>query len=79
MESVLNFLLNYMTLAVAGIVFVIILAVLFVKRRSLSPNARLIFTLLLIIRAVYFAFIIWIAIAAGGNQPANPPTPIISP
>ena len=79
MESVLNFLLNYMTLAVAGIVFVIILAVLFAKRKSLSPNARLIFTLVLIILVVYFAFIIWITIAAGGNQPANPPAPIISP
>ena len=79
MEIVLNFLLNYITLAVAGIVFVIILVVLFTKRKSLSSNAKLIFTLLLIILAVYFAFIIWITIAAGGNQPANPPAPIISP
>lgn len=77
MEIVLNFLLNYITLAVAGIAFVIILVALFAKRKSLSKNTKLIFTVLLIILAVYFAFIIWITIAAGGNQPANPPTPII--
>ena len=71
----LNFLLNYITLAVAGIVFFIILAVLFAKRKSLSRNAKLIFIVLLILLAVYFAFIIWITIAAGGNQPANPPIP----
>ena len=78
MEIMLNFLLNYITLAVAGIVFVTILAVLFAKRKALSKNTKLIFIVLLIILAVYFAFIIWITIAAGGNQPTNPPTPIIS-
>lgn len=78
MEIMLNFLLNYITLAVAGIVFVIILAILFAKRKALSKNTKLIFTVLLIILAVYFALIVWITIAAGGNQPSNPPTPIIS-
>ena len=77
MEIVLNFLLNYITLAVAGVAFVIILVVLYTKRKSLSKNTKLIFTALLIILAVYFAFIIWITIAAGGNRPANPPTPVI--
>ena len=76
MEIVLNFLLNYITLALAGIAFVIILVALFAKRKSLSPNTKLIFTVLLIILAVYFAFIIWITVAAGGNQPANSPTPV---
>ena len=76
MEIVLNFLLNYITLAVAGVALVIILVALFAKRKSLSPNTKLIFTVLLIILAVYFAFIIWITVAAGGNQPANSPTPV---
>ena len=76
MEIVLNFLLNYITLAVAGVAFVIILVALFAKRKSLSQNTKLIFTVLLIILAVYFVFIIWITIAAGGNQPANSPTPV---
>ena len=58
MEIVLNFLLNYITLAVAGIAFVIILVVLFAKRKSLSRSTKLIFTVLLIILAVYFSFII---------------------
>ena len=76
MEIVLNFLLNYITLAVAGVAFVIILVALFAKRKSLSKNTKLIFTVLLIILAVYFAFIIWITVAAGENQPANSPTPV---
>lgn len=77
MEIMLNFLLNYITLAVAGIAFVIILAVLFAKRKSFSKNAKLIFIVLLIILVVYFAFIVWITIAAGGNLPENLPTPVI--
>lgn len=76
MEIVLNFLLNYITLAVAGVAFVIILVALFAKRKSLSKNTKLIFTVLLIILTVYFAFIIWITVAAGENQPANSPTPV---
>ena len=76
MEIILNFLLNSITLTVAGIALVIILVALFAKRKSLSPNTKLIFTVLLIILAVYFAFIIWITVAAGGNQPANSPTPV---
>ena len=36
MEVLLNFLLNYITLGVAGIAFVLILAVLFWKRKTLS-------------------------------------------
>ena len=31
---------------------------------------------MLIILVVYFAFIIWITVAAGGNQPATSPTPV---
>lgn len=77
MEIMLNILLNYTTLAAAGIVFVICLAVLLAKRKSLSQNAKRILIVLLIILAVYFVFIIWITIAAGENQPANPPAPII--
>ena len=76
MEIILNFLLNYITLAVAGVAFVIILVALFAKRKSLSKNTKLIFTVLLIILTVYFAFIIWITVAAGENQPANSPTPV---
>ena len=76
MEIVINILLNYITLAVAGIAFVIILVALFAKRKSLSQNTKLIFAVLLIILAVYFAFIIWITVATGGNQPVNSPTPV---
>ena len=77
MGTILNFLLNYITLAVAGIVFIMLLVVLFAKRKSLSKNTKLLLAVLLIILAAYFVFIVWITVAAGGNQPANPPTPII--
>ena len=76
METVLNFLLNYFTLTMAGIALIVSLTVLFAKRKMLSKSTKLILAVLLIILAIYFAFIIWITIVAGGNQPANVPTPI---
>ena len=77
MEIVLNFLLNYITLAIAGIAFVIILVVLFAKRKTLSQNIKPFLMVLLIVLAVYFAFIIWITLAAGGNRPINAPVPVV--
>ena len=38
MEFLLNFLLNYITLSVAGIAFVLILAVLIRKRKTLASK-----------------------------------------
>ena len=76
MGIILNFLLNYITLAFAIATFVIIIAVLCVKRKSLPKNTNQVLILLLILLIIYFAFIIWITIAAGGNQPASPPMPI---
>lgn len=77
MGSVLNFLLNYITLAIAGIAFAAVFAVLLAKRTVLGKNTKRILAALLILLAVYFAFVIWIVVAAGGNQPGNVPTPVI--
>lgn len=40
MEFLLNFLLNYITLSVAGIAFVLILVVLIWKRKTLSGKDK---------------------------------------
>ena len=54
MEFLLNFLLNYITLSVAGIAFVLILAVLIWKRKALSSKDKGLLIALLAILAIYF-------------------------
>lgn len=76
MEFLLNFLLNYMTLSVAGIAFVLILAVLIWKRKTLSPKDKGLLIVLLAILAIYFGFILIVTITSGAIHPAGEPTPI---
>ena len=64
MEFLLNFLLNYMTLSVAGIAFVLILAVLIWKRKTLSPKDKGLLIVLLAILAIYFGFILIVTITS---------------
>lgn len=75
MEFLLNFLLNYITLSVAGIAFVLILAVLFEKKGPLFERQR----------TPYrftghpchlFRFILIVTITSGSVHPAGGPTPI---
>ena len=47
MEFLLNFLLNYITLSVAGIAFVLILVVLIWKRKTLSGKDKALLIILL--------------------------------
>ena len=76
MEFLLNFLLNYITLSVAGIAFVLILAVLIWKRKALSSKDKGLLIALLAILAIYFGFILIVTIASGSIHPAGGPTPI---
>ena len=62
MEFLLNFLLNYITLSVAGIAFVLILVVLIWKRKTLSGKDKALLIILLAILAIY----------AGGPTPIRP-------
>lgn len=78
MEYVLNFSLNYITLSAAGCVLLILLIVLMAKRKSLPKMAKRSITVLMIVLIFYYSFIIWITLAAGRNQPANPPSPMPS-
>ena len=76
MELVLNFLLNYITLGVAGVAFVLILVVLIWKRKALSPNDKVFLSILLAILVIYFGFILIVTITSGSVHPAGGPTPI---
>ena len=76
MEFLLNFLLNYITLSVAGIAFVLILAVLIWKRKALSSKDKGLLIVLLAILAIYFGFVLMVTITSGSIHPAGEPTPI---
>lgn len=76
MEFLLNFLLNYITLSVAGIAFVLILAVLIWKRKALSSKDKGLLIALLAILAIYFGFTLIVTITSGSVHPAGGPTPI---
>lgn len=76
MEFLLNFLLNYMTLSVAGIAFVLILAVLIRKRKTLASKDKGLLIVLLAVLAIYFGFILIVTITSGSIHPAGGPTPI---
>lgn len=76
MEFVLNILLNYITLGVAGVAFILLLVVLIWKRKNFSAKEKGLLSVLLIILALYFVFVIVISITAGSGHPAGNPTPI---
>ena len=76
MEFLLNFLLNYITLSVAGIAFVLILAVLIRKRKTLASKDKGLLIVLLAVPAIYFGFILIVTITSGSIHPAGGPTPI---
>ena len=76
MEFLLNFLLNYITLSVAGIAFVLILAVLIRKRTTIASKDKGLLIVLLAVLAIYFGFILIVTITSGSIHPAGGPTPI---
>ena len=76
MEFLLNFLLNYITLSVAGIAFVLILAVLIRKRKTLASKDKGLLIVLLAVLAIYFGFILIVTITSGSIHPAGGSTPI---
>lgn len=76
MEFVLNILLNYITLGVAGVAFILLLVVLIWKRKNFSAKEKGLLSVLLIILALYFVFVIVASITAGSGHPAGNPTPI---
>lgn len=77
MEFVLNILLNYITLGVAGVAFILLLVVLIWKRKNFSAKEKGLLSVLLIILALYFVFVIVVSITAGSGHPAGNPTPIV--
>ena len=76
MQFVLNILLNYITLGVAGVAFILLLVVLIWKRKNFSAKEKGLLSVLLIILALYFVFVIVVSITAGSGHPAGNPAPI---
>ena len=76
MEFVLNILLNYITLGVAGVAFILLLVVLIWKRKNFSAKEKGLLSVLLIILALYFVFVIVVSITTGSGHPAGNPAPI---
>ena len=72
----MEFLLNFFTLSVAGIAFVLILAVLIRKRKTLASKDKGLLIVLLAVLAIYFGFILIVTITSGSIHPAGGPTPI---
>lgn len=71
-------LLNYWTLAVFVISFLVSVFALIFRRKNLSKTQKTGFTIVCVISVLYLAFVLWLSIGFGSNgyTPAEP-SPII--
>lgn len=70
----MDFLLNYVTLSVAIVAFVAVLALLLLRRKRLPPPFGVPMVLLGLL-ALYLVFVLWLTLGFG-NRPAVDPSPI---
>ena len=75
MGFVLNVLLSYVTLAAAGVSFALILAVLLIKKGSLTPRDKRVLLVLLGVLALYFVFVFAVSAGAASGHPGGGPLP----
>lgn len=68
----LELLLNYWTLAGAGLLLIGSLLALCLCRKRLSPAAKGLLWAVFAIAALYLLFILWLTLAAGSNPPQEP-------
>ena len=71
----MDFLLNYVTLSVAIVAFVAVLALLLLRRKRLPPALRAFLWVLLGLLALYLVFVLWLRLGFG-KRPAMDPSPI---
>ena len=71
----IDFLLNYATLAVAALVFIVAVVLLITGRRKLTPTTKALLVVALFILAAYFAFVLWMVLASGNAHPIADPVP----
>ena len=71
----MDFLLNYVTLSVAIVAFVAVLALLLLRRKRLPPALRVFLCVLLALLTLYLVFVLWLTLGFG-NRPAADPSPI---
>ena len=69
----MDFLLNYVTLSIAIVAFVAVLALLLLRRKRLPPALRGFLWVLLGLLALYLVFMLSLGF---GNRPAVDPSPI---
>ena len=75
-DQVINFLLNYGTLAAAIVILAACIAVLIVKRRTLPQGARIGLIVITVICVLYLVFVLWAVIGFGNGHPGADPVPI---
>lgn len=73
----LELLLNYWTMAGAGLSFFGSLLALCLCRKRLSAGAKGLLWVVCAVTALYLLFILWLTLAAGSNPPQEPvPMPV---
>ena len=72
-DQVINFLLNYGTLAAAIVVLVVCIAVLIAKRRTLPQSVRIVLIVISVVCVLYLAFVLWVVIGFGSGHPGADP------
>ena len=70
-----TFLFNYGTLVIGAAMWLLILALLLVRRKTISSPVKVGLAVLLAVLTLYFVFILWVSITAGGGHPGNGPVP----
>ena len=71
-NQAISFLLSYGMLAAVIVVFLASIAVLVIKRRTLSWGVRAIPIAVMVICVLYLAFVLWVVIGFGSNSHPAP-------
>lgn len=78
-KTMLELLLNYVTVTIATILFVGLVGVLIFKRKKLTKSKKAILYLLCAIVAIYFIFVGIVTFAFGNPHPLGEPSPTFDP
>lgn len=72
-----NLLFNPIFLSIAVLVFVVLVAVIWINHQRLSKKHKVIFFLILAVLMIYFIFIAWAIVGFGSSHPSGEPKPIM--
>ena len=74
--SMIDFLLNYTTLAITAAALITDAVFLFVGRKKITPTIKVSLAVLLILLVIYFVFVLWVVFASGNTHPIADPIPL---